>query len=192
MVDITSQDQLAINNAIWSHPKGVSYTTKINQIAECCQNIGTKRSGVARLWMYEMYAKAIEEDHKKRGLIKEEPIKPPQVELVVSKKPKAKVTRRAARRVEQSTTYPNLPRYAPVFKIEAENAAIISEIDQVLDQINKSPFNHLKPIKPKEVKIDVKPLIVAYEEFVKAKDEKEKKVKKRRKREAEMLLLLAA
>lgn len=188
MVDITSQDQLAINNAIWSHPKGVSYTTKINQIAECCQNIGTKRSGVARLWMYEMYAKAIEEDHKKRGLIKEEPIKPPQVELVVTKKPKPKVTRRAARRVEQSTPYPNLPRYAPVFKIEAENAAILNEIDFILDEINKSPFNRLKPIKPKEIKIDVEPLIVAYEEFV----EKQKKVKKRRKREAEMLLLLAA
>lgn len=149
-------------------------------------------SGTARLWMYEMYAKAIEEDHKKRGLIKEEPVKLPQVKIVVTKKPKTKVTRRAARWVEQSTPYPNLPRYAPVFKIEAEKAAILNEIDQVLDQVNKSPLNRLKPIKPKEIKIDVEPLIIAYEEFVKAKVEKEKKVKKRRKREAEMLLLLAA
>lgn len=155
----------------------------------------TTHSGTARLWMYEMYAKSIEEDHKKRGLIKEEPVVIPKVPLLVSKKPKAKVTRRAARRVEQSTPYPNLPHYAPVFKMEAENAAILNEIDAILDEINKSPFNRLKPIQPKEIKVekeDIEPLVVAYEEFVKAKVEKERIVKKRRKNDETMLLLLAA
>jgi hypothetical protein len=152
-------------------------------------------SGTTRLWMYELYAKSIEEDHKKRGLIKEEPVAIPQVQLAVSKKAKTKPARRAARRVEQSAPYPNLPRYAPVFKMEAENAAILNEIDNILDEVNKSPFKRLKPIQPKEIKVEkneIEPLIVAYEEFVKAKVEKEKKIKKRRKNNEAMLLLLAA
>jgi hypothetical protein len=153
------------------------------------------RSGTTRLWMYELYAKSIEEDHKKRGLIKEEPVAVPKVPLLVSKKPKPKAIRRAARRIEQSSPYPSLPRYAPVFKMEAENAAILNEIDAIIDEVNKSPFNRLKPIKPKEIKIEkdeITPLVVAYEEFVKAKVIKEAKIKKRRKNDETMLLLLAA
>ena len=149
-------------------------------------------SGTMRLWMYEMYAKAIEEDHKKRGLIKEEPVAVPQVQLATSKKAKSKPVRRAARRVEQSAPYVSLPRYTPVFKMEAENAAILNEIDAILDEVNKSPFKRLKPIQPKEIKVEkneVEPLIIAYEEFVKAK---EKKAKKRRKDDEDLLLLLAA
>jgi hypothetical protein len=79
--------------------------------------------------------------------------------------------------------------------MEAENAAILSEIDAILEEVNKSPFNRLKPIQPKEIKVvkeEIEPLIVAYEEFVKAKVEKEKKIKKRRKNDETMLLLLAA
>lgn len=153
------------------------------------------RSGTTRLWMYELYAKSIEEDHKKRGLIKEEQVVMPKVPLLVSIKPKSKVIRRAARRVEQADPYPNLPRYAPVFKMEAENAAILNEIDAILDKVNKSPFNRLKPIEPKQIKIEKDetiPLAVAYEEFVKAKEVKEVKVKKKRKNDETMLLLLAA
>lgn len=157
--------------------------------------VAASHSGTTRLWMYELYAQSIEEDHKKRGLIKEEPITKPVVPVLVSKKAKTKAIRRAARRIEQSTPYPNLPHYAPVFKMEAENATILSEIDAILDEVNKSPFNRLKPIQPKEIKVvkeDIEPLIVAYEEFVKAKVEKEKVIKKRRKNDETMLLLLAA
>ena len=157
--------------------------------------VAASHSGTMRLWMYELYAQSIEEDHKKRGLIKEKPVAIPQVELAVSKKPKTKPIRRAARAIEQSTLYPNLPKYAPVFKMEAENAAILNEIDTILDEVNKSPFNRLKPIQPKEIKVEkneIEPLIVAYEEFVKAKVEKEKVIKKRRKNDETILLLLAA
>jgi len=149
------------------------------------------RSGTTRLWMYELYAKSIEEDHKKRGLIKEEQVAMPKVPLLVSKKPKPKVIRRAARYIEQAGPYHNQPRYAPVFKMEAENAAILNEIDAILDEVNKSPFNRLKPTEPKQIKIEkyeIIPLVVAYEEFVKAK---EVKAKKKRKNDETMLLLLA-
>jgi len=150
------------------------------------------KSGTQRLWMYEMYAESIEEDHKKRGLIKEEPVAKPVIPVLATKKVKTKATRRAARRVEQITPYPNLPHYAPVFKLAAENAAILNEIDLILDEINSSPFNRLKPIKPKEIKIEkdeITPLIIAYETFEKARVEK---VKKKRKNNEAMLLLLAA
>jgi hypothetical protein len=157
--------------------------------------VAASHSGTTRLWMYELYAQSIEEDNKKRGLIKEEQVVIPQVQLAVSKKPKTKPARRAARAIEQTAPYPNLPKYAPVFKMEAENAAILNEIDQILDEVNKSPFNRLKPIQPKEIKVEkneIEPLIVAYEEFVKAKVAKEKVIKKRRKNDETMLLLLAA
>lgn len=149
-------------------------------------SIASGHSGTARLWMYELYAKSIEEDHKKRGLIKEEKPIVPQSEPTVAKKPKTKARRQATRPIEHSGQYKPLPHYAPVFKIKSENDEILNEIDAILDSINKSPLNRLKPIESKKVQInknEIEALVVSYEEF---------KVKKKRKRNIETLLLLAA
>lgn len=158
------------------------------------------RSGVTRLWMYELYAKSIEEDHKKRGLIKEEKEEKeqtttPAVPIKTAKKVKTKRTRRPSVRLEQTSPYPKLPRYAPVFKNTYENDSILQEIYKILDEVNESPFNRLKPIKPKEVKIEkeeIDPIVIAYDEFVRVNTEKEKILKKKRKNNKTMLLLLAA
>jgi hypothetical protein len=183
MVDLTVEDNVAISNAIWSHPQGVSYKNKLTQIAECCQNMGNKRSGVTRLWMYELYAKSIEEDHKKRG-IGVKTVAP--VVVKAAKQVKKQPRRRAAARVEQSTPYPSIAPRAPVFTRNAENESLIAEIDDVLDAITKSPLKLVSVSKPKAVvvsKAEVEKLI--------AHNVKQIAIKRKKKHEDEWLLLAA-
>ena len=196
MVSLTDLDNVAISNAVWSHPQGVSFNAKLTQIAECCQRMGQKRSGVVRLWMYQLYEDSIREDHIKRGLIKEEkeetPQTVPQAKLKAVKKVKPKPRRRAARRVEQRTLYPNLPHYAPVFVRAAENEEIIGEIDEVLDNLHRNPLKLIKPkIEVKKVNID--PEII---ELAKVRHEKEVQkqveITRKKRKKKEWLLLMAA
>jgi hypothetical protein len=141
-----------------------------------------QRSGVTRLWMYELYAKSIEEDHKKRGLIKGA-----KEEAVAPQKPvekKRKVVK--PKLVQSKQVKPDLPVYAPVFTRNAENESLIAEIDDVLDAITKSPLKLVSVSKPKPVavsKAEVEKLI--------AHNVKQIAIKRKKKHEDEWLLLAA-
>jgi hypothetical protein len=182
MVDLTVEDNVAISNAIWSHPQGVSYTNKLTQIAECCQKMGNKRSGVTRLWMYELYAASIEEDHKKRGIgeFATKEVQTPQLTQTPVKQVKKQPSRRAIRRVEQPTPHPSLPIYAPVFTRNAESEKLLAEIDDVLDAITRSPL--------KLIRSNVTKKIYSIET---AEVEKQIIVKRKKKQEEEWFLLAA-
>lgn len=187
MVDLTPSDHTAISNAVWAHPQGVSFNTKLTQIAECCQKLGSKRSGVVRLWMYELYEESIKEDHKKRGIgefaVKEEK---PQVKTlqIAVKKSVSKPHRQRRARLEQ----PTLPYYAPVFVRVAANEELTSEIEEVLDNLHRNPLKLLKPrIEVKKVKLDPEIIEIAKIQLAFEKAQVRKKRKKK-----EMLLLLAA
>lgn len=75
----------------------------------------TSHSGVTRLWMYELYAKSIEEDHKKRGI--NQPEKPVVVATaqITPKKAIPARRRRAVVKLKPNKLYKPLPHYAPVF-----------------------------------------------------------------------------
>ena len=191
MVDLTPTDHTAISNAIWAHPQGVSFNTKLTQIAECCQKLGSKRSGVVRLWMYELYEESIKEDHKKRGIgefaVKEEKpqVKTPQI---VVKKSVSKPHRQRRARVEQ----PTLPHYAPVFVRVAANEELTSEIEEVLDNLHRNPLKLLKPrIEVKRVKLEPEIIEIVKIQLAKQVEFEKAQVRKKRKKK-EMLLLLAA
>lgn len=115
MAELSTADQGAISKAIWSHPQGVSYTTKLTQIASCCQQMGNKHSGETRLWMYQLYAESIQADLDKKQLIEKEQLKR-------ATKPAHSRIRRRIRRLrqhqellEEPVGYKPLPHYAPAF-----------------------------------------------------------------------------
>jgi len=155
-----------------------------------------QRSGVVRLWMYELYEESIKEDHKKRGIgefAKEEVVQLVQTAPTVAKQVKKQPRRRAARRIEQPTPYPNLPAYAPVFTRNAESENLIAEIGDVLGNIARSPLKLIKLAPPKKPDVVIKAEIekVIEEHLQQVKIETEIKIKRKKKREEEWFLLAA-
>jgi len=140
------------------------------------------RSGVVRLWMYDLYAESIAQDHKTR--IFEENIAENQVEVLpeaknilisgqygqnpqqVTQKPKQRRTRRGAAKLEANVTRKPLPRYAPVFVKPIDSPSISEYLAEL------SPLPILKDY--------IKETAVA------------KKRKAKRKQDDEWLLLMAA
>jgi hypothetical protein len=109
-----------------------------------------QRSGVVRLWMYDLYAESIEEDHKKRkiGVYAEKPV----IEIPVTPKAVKKTAKR--RKVErftgteQKVTHKPLPVFAPVFTFVPET----STLDLAIKALVSSPLPTFKI--PKLAKID--------------------------------------
>jgi hypothetical protein len=108
------------------------------------------RSGEIRLWMYDLYAESIEEDHKKRKIgvyaekpVAEAPVTPKAVKKVAKRR---KVERFTA--IEQKVAHKPLPVLAPVFTFVPET----STLDLVIKAIVNSPLPTFKL--PKLVKID--------------------------------------
>jgi hypothetical protein len=109
-----------------------------------------QRSGVVRLWMYDLYAESIEEDHKKRKIgayaekpVAEAPITPKAVKKVAKRR---KVERFTG--TEQKVTHKPLPVLAPVFTFTPET----STLDLAIKAIVNSPLPTFKT--PKLAKID--------------------------------------
>lgn len=180
-INLTPADYTAIETAVWSHPTGVAYQAKLTEIAACCQNFGqTKRSGTVRLWMYEIYSKSIEEDHKRRGLIKEEiPIVVAKTPITAVKLAKSKAKPTAKVLFKPSTPAPSLPHYAPAFVFTRQNTEIVAQIDEVLDNLTKNPL--IYPIVQKRTVNRV----IEQERSAIA-------VRRKRRKKQELLLLLAA
>jgi hypothetical protein len=109
-----------------------------------------QRSGVVRLWMYDLYAESIEEDHKKRKIgvyaeksVVEAPITPKAVKKVAKRR---KVERFTG--TEQKVTHKPLPVLAPVFTFVPETGTL----DLAIKAIVNSPLPTFKI--PKLAKID--------------------------------------
>lgn len=174
MVDLTTADHTAISSAIWSHPQGVSFNAKLTQIAECCHNMGRGHSGVTRLWMHELYAKSIEEDHKKRGINQPEP-----VVVVATRQPttkKAKIKRITQPTVKLTPNHPHkpLPYYAPAFVRPVNAPSIVEYLAELAPLPRLSLVPNVKPIKITEKA----PTPIS--------------IKKKKQREEEYLLLMVA
>ena len=106
----------------------------------------TGKSGVQRLWMYELYAKAIEEDKKKREPIAEiaPPVTPTQTKPLKQGKPKRHKGR--TRPIEQKPATKPLPVLPRVFT-PPENTAIL---DQIIASVTSAPLPRLPVLKRKE------------------------------------------
>jgi hypothetical protein len=108
-----------------------------------------QRSGVVRLWMYDLYAESIEEDHKKRKIgayaekLVEAPITPKAVKKVAKRRNVERFTG-----TEQKVTHKPLPVLAPVFTFVPET----STLDLAIKAIVNSPLPTFKI--PKLAKID--------------------------------------
>jgi hypothetical protein len=133
-----------------------------------------QHSGVVRLWMHELYAQSIDEDHKKRkiGAYAEQPkVETPKAAKPVQSKPKTakpKPTRQPASRVEQvRPTYP-IPRVAQV--------DVLKGLEEVINHLPLPNYSKLLNL-PKNVNKPLEENVVQL---------------KRRKKEEEWLLLLAA
>lgn len=172
MVKFTDADNQLISNAIWSHPSGVAFNTKLTQIAECCHNMGNKHSGVTRIWMYELYAESIEQDHKERGINQPEPVvaATPQP---VPQKPVIKRARRARAKLERKPAHKPLPRYAPAFVKPIDTPSIIEYLAEL------TPLPRLQIVNKETKEAQAKAVEV-------------KRKKKKEQKELEYLLLMAA
>lgn len=105
-------------------------------------NAAMERSGVVRLWMYELYANSIDEDHKKRkiGIYAEKGnIEKPVVPKTVKKAIKRRNTKRHTA-PEQKGAYTPLPPLTPVFTFTPET----STLDLAIKAIVNSPLPTLK------------------------------------------------
>lgn len=149
----------------WGKAWGQAWGDSWGKLEESSQG----KSGVQRLWMYELYAQSIEEDHKKRGLIKDEPAAPVTVDQPVLQG-KKQARKRRIKRLEQTPVSKPLPifaRTAPVF-IKPPTQDLL---DRVLADIKRTPLPSIKSVVNKPVK---------------------QRIKDRRKEDEEEFLLLAA
>ena len=111
---------------------------------------GNKHSGVVRLWMYDLYAESIEEDHKRRkiGAYAERPVvDAPVTPKAVKKAAKRRKVERFAG-VEQKVMHKPLQVLAPVFTFVPET----SILDLAIKALVNSPLPTFKI--PKLAKID--------------------------------------
>lgn len=145
---------VAAVQGIWSNP----YLKSIQGLSSADEG----HSGVTRLWMYELYEKAIKEDEEKRK--QAQLAKPPK--KAPAKRPKSP----RARPPEQKPVYKPLPVFARIAPPQPSIADIIE------DSLSKLPVLSTNIQLPK--KIVFKP--------------DESVAKKKRQQEEELLLLLAA
>lgn len=135
--------------------------------------------------MHDLYAKAIAEDHRKRGIgefADENKVETPVVPVTVKtepKKPKKVASRRTAKPVEQTPVGVSLPHYARVWQNTASTRSIIAEIDAVLDENHRNPFRY--PV----VSARTVEKVVSEQSSVSIQ-------RRKRRKNAELLLLLAA
>jgi hypothetical protein len=109
-----------------------------------------QRSGVVRLWMYDLYAESIEEDHKKRkiGAYAEKPVAEAPITPKAVKKGSQTTQGGAFYRHRAKGNAQTLPVLAPVFTFTPET----STLDLAIKAIVNSPLPTFKT--PKLAKID--------------------------------------
>ena len=154
----------------WGGSWGTTWDTSWGQPTEIAQAV---HSGATRLWMYELYAESIEQDHKKRGINQPEPVVAVATPQPTPAKPKVKRTRRATAKLTPSAAHKPLPRYAPAFVKPIDTPSIIEYLAELAPLPRLSVAPKAKPIT--EVLVDTTV-----------------KKKKKQKEELEYLLLMAA
>jgi len=153
-----------VSEGAWGSSWGVSWGPSWGK-SEISQQLDNAHSGVTRLWMYDLYEAAIQEDLKKKQE-KELP-----VPVAVQPAPIKATQRRARRRtvkLEPKRVHKPIPHYAPAFVKPIESPSISEYLAEL------SPLPVLKDY--------IKETAVA----------KARKAKRKRKQEEELLLLLAA
>lgn len=129
-----------------------------------------QKSGVQRLWMYQLYAEAIEEDRKKREPVAA-PANKPQTAVKQPKITKKRLAKRAPAPIEHYAPYTPLP----LFTRYSLKESVSNAIQKLLSDLPKLKAVH---VPPKVVQISSVP--------------KDKKKRDNNNSEEELLLLLAA
>jgi hypothetical protein len=131
----------------WGRAWGQAWGDSWGKLEESSQG----KSGVQRLWMYELYAQSIEEDHKKRGLIKDE-AKPTVTAKPAPVKAKPARTKPRKRTQEQKPLGKPLPVFArtqpAVFTYSANEAILQTQLDDVIKAVVNSPLPKFISVKP--------------------------------------------
>lgn len=157
-----------LDTALWN--AGL-FTNKMFGTSEAASH-----SGVTRLWMYELYAKSIEEDHKKRGINQPEK---PVVVATAQPAPKKAIParrRRAVVKLKPNKPYKPLPYYAPVF-VKPVNTPGIAEYLAQLVPLPRLYTKVHQAIEKISTEVSARPSLSS---------------KKKKQREEEYLLLMAA
>lgn len=160
----------------WSSAWGQSWGKK--PVVEALE-----RSGVQRLWMYQLYEESIEADRKR----KEEQQKPAEAPIV-QKQAKSKPVKRRKALLKKAVMPKAQPTMARAFYRNYSNDNIIELIDDTMNRLVSLPTlsNYDSVIKCEDKPVVVEPECVAhFNEYV-------KKTKKRRRRVKNVLFLLAA